>query len=188
MCYVNSTNQHAKNECQFTTLHDKSYVFCHFQARSNFEYETKCIQFVTIYHILKYGCPITNYESMKESFDFLQVPKSLWTSLKWHKCLDNGWMHARTCAHKNTFNYSITKIPFYVCWWNHYYGLPKVDFCSCVCGFVHVYVVEGWKHIPILLTLEQVLSSVIVDNLTNVIMASLLYSMEGFFKLVWLPN
>jgi len=54
--------------------------------------------------------------------------------------------------------------------------------------FVHVYVVEGWKHIPILLTLEQVLSSVIVDNLTNVIMASLLYSMEGFLKLVWLPN
>jgi hypothetical protein len=39
---------------------------------------------------------------------------------------------------------------------------------------VHVYVVEGWKHIPILLTLEQMLSSAIIDNLMKMIMASLL--------------
>ncbi len=39
---------------------------------------------------------------------------------------------------------------------------------------VHVYVVEGWKCIPILLTLEQMLFNAIVDNLTKVIMASLL--------------
>jgi hypothetical protein len=35
-------------------------------------------------------------------------------------------------------------------------------------------VVEGWKHIPILLTLEQMLSSAIIDNLMKMIMASLL--------------
>jgi hypothetical protein len=39
---------------------------------------------------------------------------------------------------------------------------------------VHVYVVEGWKHIPILLTLEQVLFGVTTNNLTNVIVANLL--------------
>ncbi len=54
--------------------------------------------------------------------------------------------------------------------------------------FFHVYVVDSWKRIPILLTLEQVLSSAIVDNLTNVIMENLLYSMEAFLKLSWLPN
>jgi hypothetical protein len=40
--------------------------------------------------------------------------------------------------------------------------------------FVHVYVVEGWKRTPILLTLEQMLSSVIANDLINVIMARLL--------------
>jgi hypothetical protein len=39
---------------------------------------------------------------------------------------------------------------------------------------VHVYVVEGWKHIPIFLTLEQVLFGVTTNNLTKVIMANLL--------------
>jgi hypothetical protein len=39
--------------------------------------------------------------------------------------------------------------------------------------FVHVYVFEGWKCTPILLTLEQMLSSAIADDLPNVIMASL---------------
>lgn len=59
--YFNSTNQHAKNECQITTLHDKSYVFYHFQARSYSEYKHKFMQFVTIYHISKHGCPIIDY-------------------------------------------------------------------------------------------------------------------------------
>jgi len=39
---------------------------------------------------------------------------------------------------------------------------------------VHVYVVEGWKHIPILFTLEQVLFSVTTNNLTKVITENLL--------------
>ncbi len=34
--------------------------------------------------------------------------------------------------------------------------------------------VEGWKHIPILLTLEQMLFSTIINNLMKMIMASLL--------------
>ncbi len=39
---------------------------------------------------------------------------------------------------------------------------------------VHVYVVEGCKHIPILFTLEQVLFGVTTNNLTKVIVANLL--------------
>jgi len=37
-----------------------------------------------------------------------------------------------------------------------------------------VYVVEGWKYIPILLTLEQVLFCGTANNLTKVIVTSLL--------------
>jgi hypothetical protein len=43
-----------------------------------------------------------------------------------------------------------------------------------------VYVVEGWKCIPILLTLEQVLFRGIANNLTKVIVTSLPYN-GGFF-------
>jgi hypothetical protein len=39
---------------------------------------------------------------------------------------------------------------------------------------IHVYVVEGWKCIPILLTLKQVLLNAIANNLIKVIMKSLL--------------
>ncbi len=39
---------------------------------------------------------------------------------------------------------------------------------------VHMYVVEGWKHIHILLTLEQVLFGAISNNLIKMIMGSLL--------------
>jgi hypothetical protein len=38
---------------------------------------------------------------------------------------------------------------------------------------IHVYVVEGWKCIPVLLTLEQVLLNVIANILIKVIMRSL---------------
>jgi hypothetical protein len=87
---------------------------------------------------------VPNYRLLKHEkiVWFSTSPKEPWTSLKWHKCLDNGQMHARTCAHKNMFTYLVTKVPFYLCWWNHYYGLPKVDFCSSVCGWrleAHIY-------------------------------------------------
>jgi hypothetical protein len=39
---------------------------------------------------------------------------------------------------------------------------------------VHMYVVEGWKHEHILLTLEQVLFGAIANNLTKMIVGSLL--------------
>jgi hypothetical protein len=38
----------------------------------------------------------------------------------------------------------------------------------------HVYVVEGWKHLLILLTLQQVLEGSNVDNLTKIIVDLLL--------------
>jgi len=44
-----------------------------------------------------------------------------------------------------------------------------------------VYVVEGWKYIPILLTLEQVLFCGTTNNLTKVIVTSLLQN-GGFFN------
>ncbi len=43
-----------------------------------------------------------------------------------------------------------------------------------------MYVVEGWKYIPILLTSEQMLFCGIANNLTKVIMTSLLHN-GGFY-------
>jgi hypothetical protein len=39
---------------------------------------------------------------------------------------------------------------------------------------VHVYVLEGWKCIPILLTLEELLSCATTNNLIKVIVANVL--------------
>jgi len=89
-------------------------------------------------------------------------------------------MHARACAHENKPNYSIIKVFFCVLWWNYH-----VDCQGWI--FVHVYVVEGWKRIPILSRLEQVLSNAILDNLIKVISTSLL-QYRGLLKLIWLPN
>jgi hypothetical protein len=54
---------------------------------------------------------------------------------------------------------------------------------------VHMYVVEGWKNIHILLTLEQVLFGATTNNLTKVIVRSLLqygglFETNILFKLI----
>jgi hypothetical protein len=49
---------------------------------------------------------------------------------------------------------------------------------------VHMYMVEGWKHVHILLTLEQILFGVTTNNLIKVIVGSI----EAFLKLIWFPN
>jgi hypothetical protein len=46
---------------------------------------------------------------------------------------------------------------------------------------VHMYVVEGWKHIHVLLTLKQVLFGAIANNITKVIVGNLL-QYGGLFK------
>ncbi len=54
-------------------------------------------------------------------------------------------------------------------------SIDEVTTIDCQrCIVVHMYVVEGWKHIHILSTLEQVLFGAIANNLTKVIMGSLL--------------
>jgi hypothetical protein len=46
----------------------------------------------------------------------------------------------------------------------------------------YVYVVEGWKHIPILVTLEQVLCEGIVHNLTKMIIWQMCCKLGGHFE------
>jgi len=69
--------------------------------------------------------------------------------------------------------------------WGTCVTMQKVQFISMSCDEVtmidnqswistHVYVVEGWKWLPILLTLQQVVEGSHVDNLTKVIVKSLL--------------
>jgi len=46
---------------------------------------------------------------------------------------------------------------------------------------IHVYLVDGWKFNPILLTLEQLVNGGTIDNLTKVIMDNVL-QYEGLSK------
>jgi len=148
-------------------MHYKRYISDQANVGLNYKQKCKFVKFVTFYHLLKHGHPITNYKNMKESFDFLQVLNNFQTSLEWRECLENGWMHAKFYAHKNTINHSINKVYFNVYWWNHHYGLPKVDWCSCLCDWR----LEMHTH---LLMLEQLLSNVITNNLPKVIVTKIL--------------
>ncbi len=125
------------------------------------------MQFVTIYLLLKHGRPIIDHKSMKELYDFLQFPKSpqhhyndtsVWTMAECMQELVLIKTHLVVQSTKFIF-VSIDEIITM-----HYQRWI----------IIHVYVVEGWKCIPILLTLEQVLLNVIANNLIKVIMRSLL--------------
>jgi hypothetical protein len=52
---------------------------------------------------------------------------------------------------------------------------------------VHIYVVKGWKHIPILLTLKQVVNGGRRENFTKVILGIVL-QFEAFQNLTLLQN
>jgi hypothetical protein len=72
---------------------------------------------------------------MKQLFDFFMSPKQPLASLEWHKWLDNGWMHARTCTHENTISCSINNVCFTTYWWNCHFGFIGLDCYSCLCGW-----------------------------------------------------
>jgi hypothetical protein len=125
------------------------------------------MQFVIVYHLLKHGCPIINYESNLGMFDFLRVlnnlqhhwsDKSAWTTVKCMQkvMLMKTWLVIQSSRFISMFIYEVT----------------IVDLLGWI--VIHVYVIEGWRWILILSTFEQMLSNVIITNLIKVIVASLL--------------
>ncbi len=104
---------------------------------------------------------------MKELFDFLQFPKSLQ-----HHYSDTSVWTLAECMRELLFKKThlvvqLTKLIFV--------SIDEITIMHYQRWIIiHVYVVEGWKYIPILLTSKQVLLNVIATNLIKVIMKSLL--------------
>lgn len=84
-----------------------------------------------------------------------------------------------------TTSWSMVKVMHELVLWAICVTMQKVQFVYMSCDEVtmidnqswistHVYVVEGWKWFPILLTLQQVVEGSHVNNLTKVIVKSLL--------------
>jgi hypothetical protein len=105
------------------------------------------LQFMKIYHLLEHGHPIIDYESMKKLFDFIQM-----LNISQHDWNDtNAWAMAECMyelvLNKTCFVVQTTKFISI--------SVDEVMTTDCQCRIsVHVYVVQGWKRIPILLTSE----------------------------------
>jgi hypothetical protein len=63
---------HAKNEVESSKV---DYPFVSNQLKADFPFENKhkYVQFVSIFHLLSHGQPMTNYDSCPISFQLLQV-------------------------------------------------------------------------------------------------------------------
>jgi hypothetical protein len=77
-----------------------------------------------------------------------------------------SWLnvYASTCVHKHMFGNPKSKVCFNLCWWGNHYGL------SILVSF-HVH---SWKHVPVLLTLEQMLNGGRTNNVKKVVMGIVL--------------
>jgi hypothetical protein len=82
--YISNDNQHQKNERAYASRGPDSITELVVNGRKA---KKKIVQFVAIFHLLKHGKPMTNFESMGDLFDFLRVhhmPKEHWTnSIGW---------------------------------------------------------------------------------------------------------
>jgi hypothetical protein len=76
--YINNDNQHQKDERAYASQGPNSITELVVNGRKA---RKKIIQFVAIFHLLKHGRPMTEFEHMKDLFDarcqFLQIWKEL---------------------------------------------------------------------------------------------------------------
>jgi hypothetical protein len=127
--------------------------------------------------LVKQGCPITKYESLNDMLYFIQMPNN--------PCHDwNIWASAWAMI-ECIYELVLTKTSS-----NVYYKvyLMIVDemidhHWFLIQDWHYVYVVEGWKHIPILLTFEQVLCEGIVHNLTKMIIWQMCCKLGGILNI-----
>jgi hypothetical protein len=79
--YISNDSQHQHNERVHATQGSNSITNMVVNG-GKVKKKKKFVQFVAIFHLLKHGKPITNFEHMKGMFDFLNVhhtPRKHWT-------------------------------------------------------------------------------------------------------------
>ncbi len=129
--------------------------------------EMKYIEFGAIFHLLKNGTPMIDFESLKESFEFLKfvnAPKKHWID-------SSEWGMAR--AMHNVVLKQMKMV------------LQQNKFISISCDeittldnqswiLMHAYVVEKWRRQPILLNLERVVEGSTSNSFITMIICSLI--------------
>jgi hypothetical protein len=80
--YINNDSQHQRNERAYVSSSSNSIAKLVVNGRKARKRKT-FVQFVAIFHLLKHGRPMTNFEHMKTMFHFLKVhhtPRKHWTN------------------------------------------------------------------------------------------------------------
>jgi len=78
--YINKDYKHSKNEATYASK-GKEFVLQQVTNGLACEKHRKLIQFATLFHTLKHGRPLLEYEAHKDFFDFLNFeanPKMHW--------------------------------------------------------------------------------------------------------------
>jgi hypothetical protein len=70
--YINNGRKHLRNERAYVSWSSNFIAKLVVNGRKAKKWKT-CVQFVAIFHLLKNGKPMTNFEHMKNMFHFLKV-------------------------------------------------------------------------------------------------------------------
>ncbi len=129
-------------------------------AREN---KQKFLQFVAIFWLLKLDQPMTNFESMKMLFDFLKVENMPHK----HEHDSSSWemvemMHRIVME---SMKIVIQKVEYIAI---NYDEITNINNQS------HAYIVDGFRRLPLLLNLERLFNESTINNLTALILRSLM--------------
>jgi hypothetical protein len=141
------------------------------------EKHRKLVQFATMFHTLKHGMLMLEYEAQKDLFDFLNLEESL----KMHWTNNYGKVMAQ---HMHGIILEVTQ-----------FAIGATQYLSLICDevntidnqswlSVHAYVVQNWLKILIFLSLEFVVVRLSVDNLTLILMQALMHQ-GGLIEIDW---
>ncbi len=108
--------------------------------------QKKYIQFVAIWHLLKQGHPTTNFEGLKGVFKFLKVENCPYKH--WSNSTRKTMVEAMHNVISQATKVVVKKSPFIFVSCDE---ATTIDNQSWL--FVHVYLIEEWKRVPILLNL-----------------------------------
>ncbi len=119
-------------------------------------------QFVAIFHLLKHGEPMTDFEHIKYLFDFLKIhhmPKKQWTN-------SIGWGMA-TAMHNVILKHIMLLVQYVKLISISCDEVATLDNQSWIS--IHVYIVSNQLKVPIFFNLERIINGSTFDKLTFVI-------------------
>lgn len=159
---------HVKNEKIYFASLGQDTVARQVIQSSTIERRRKVVQFQVLFHLVSRGRPITDYEAMHKLLVQLRVPD---LSRK-HWSDNSGWemveAMAEVALHKT--KEKLKQARFFSVSCDEVTSIDNACWMSC-----HIYVVENWKRIPILLCLTKVVDRTTSDNLTATIIRALAF-------------